>query len=194
MHDVHTQNPLSTGNTIALHGAIALKSTGFSPVERHAVAPAITLDLRGGWNGGTLKISITAHGTDGDHLTLPPTPVLWLNTKNLVLMSGSIPIGTASHPSVRHANQWTFTFNNNATTELVQSVAQAVAFTRSYSEPPDEDGRTVTFVATNAAGTFAATQTVSATTMDGSPTEPTTRQVAVLGGINDYIDVQGYRF
>lgn len=180
------QSSLSIGTT-------PVGGVGLNPVAQSTRAQSIILDLRGGWNGGTLKIKMASHSAKGDHLTLPPTSSLWLNTKNLVLMSGLMPIGVASHPSVYHCDEWIFTFNQHATTRLVQRTAQAVVFSR-QSDTTDHAQRNVTFVATNAAGTFAATQTVPSSTMDGSTPVPSHRNVAVLDGINDYLDVQGYRF
>lgn len=175
----------------------ALDSSKLPRPMHSTIAPRMVLDLRGGWNGGTLKVRVAAHSTQGDHLTLPPTPGLWLNTKTLVLMSGQTPIGTASHPSVYHCDEWVFTFNHHATTALVQRTAQSVAFTNHSAPQPHTahpTNRSMTFVATNAAGTFTATQTVPTATMDGSTVRPSHYQMAVLDGINDYIDVQGYRF
>lgn len=147
-------------------------------------AKVIPTEQRGGWNGGSLKVKIAAHSIEGDQLTLPPHQGIWL--EKTTLMHGQLPIGTANHSQVCGDQEWVFTFNLHTTTEMVQTTAQAITLV-SHDIHGTQPARTVTFVATNAAATFAITHTVTL----GTPQLPA--PLGVLEGINDYIDGCGYR-
>ena len=88
-------------------------------------------DGNAGWNGGSLKVQITANAEAADSLSLAATNPggtgIWLDTTGNKLMAGTTEIGSASAASVINGDAWSFTFNGNATNALVQDVARAVA-------------------------------------------------------------------
>ncbi|MGD9946984.1 MAG: LamG-like jellyroll fold domain-containing protein [Desulfobulbus sp.] len=145
-------------------------TTPFSEQTPVAVASSITInDIDGDadWNGGTLKVQITANNEAPDSLILPTTDpgggAIWIDGTNV--KTSTTIIGTASAASISNGTAWTFTFNANATNTLVQSVGQAVLFNNS-SNTPGTSSRTVTFTATDKNGTASvAPQTVSVATV-----------------------------
>ncbi|TLU83214.1 MAG: hypothetical protein FDX30_09175 [Chlorobium sp.] len=123
------------------------------------------------WNGGTLLVQITANAEAADSLSLPTSNPggngIWIN--GTTLMADSTQIGTASALSVSNGNAWTFTFNTNATNELVQAVARAVVFNNS-SDAPSLDDREVTFTATDSSAASTSTvQTITVTPVNDAP-------------------------
>ncbi|MFC7410597.1 cadherin domain-containing protein [Hydrogenophaga atypica] len=152
-------------------------STAFTEQTPTAVAPAITLsDDDGNWVGGTLMVQITGNPSGDDSLILPTTNPggsgIWLDViGGNLLMSGTTQIGTANGSSANGGAPfpWVFTFDSNATNDLVQDVARAVQLTNS-SNDPTTTARTVTFTATDAANaTASAIQTVTVTPVNDAP-------------------------
>ncbi len=154
---------------------VAGTTTLFTEQTPITVASTITINDTDGntdWNGGNLKIQITANNTASDSLLLPITNNggIWLNTVGNVLMSNTTAIGTANAASVSNGSAWTFTFNSVATNTLVQSAAQSIQFTNN-SDVPSTSNRTTTFTATDKNGNAGlATQTVSVTSVNDAPT------------------------
>ncbi|MEI6651370.1 MAG: FG-GAP-like repeat-containing protein [Chlorobiaceae bacterium] len=110
------------------------------------------------WNGSSLAVQITANAEAADHLTLPTAnpgnSAIWLDSNGKKLMAGTIIIGTADAASVSGDTLWQFTFNSNATNELVQSVVHALTFSNN-SDAPLSLPRTVTLTATDDLGASA---------------------------------------
>ena len=110
------------------------------------------------WNGSSLTVQITANAEAADHLTLPTTnpgnSAIWLDTNGKKLMAGTIIIGKAYAASVSGDTLWQFTFNSNASNELVQSVVHALTFSNN-SDAPLSLPRTVTLAATDDLGASA---------------------------------------
>ncbi len=108
------------------------------------------------WNGGSLRVEITANAEASDTLALPTTNPgnngIWLDSATASrLMAGMVVIGTADAASVTDATAWTLNFNSNATNELVQSVARALTFTSS-STVTTPAVRDITLTATDNSG------------------------------------------
>ena len=122
------------------------------------------------WSSGSLTVQITANAEATDTLSLatsnPGNNGIWVDTVTSKLMAGSLEIGTASAPSVSNSTAWSFTFNANATSTVVQNVALALTFNNSSDAPSTLD-RTVTFTATdNQAATASLTQTIKVTAVN----------------------------
>lgn len=183
--DGKVSSPVTKTLTVTINGvndAPTMGGTGTTTAATEQVpviiAPTVTIsDVDGDadWNGGTLKVGITANSYSYDTLTLPTSDPggngIWLDGTDL--KAGATVIGSASAASVSGAVVWTFTFNANATNALVQSVAQAVRYTADGDAPhPDgpADDRTITFTATDKGGlSNAVTQAVSVTGVDDPP-------------------------
>lgn len=101
------------------------------------------------WNGGNLKVQITADNTASDSLSLPTSNggAIWLDTAGNKLMSNTTQIGTADAASVSNGTAWTFTFTGTATSALVADTARAILFSNNSDDPGTS--RTVTFTATD---------------------------------------------
>ncbi|MFZ4524514.1 MAG: FG-GAP-like repeat-containing protein [Chlorobium sp.] len=114
------------------------------------------IDGNASWNGGSLKLQITANAEAADSLSLatanPGSNGIWLDVAaGNKLMAGATHIGTASSSSVSNGAALTLTFNTSATNLLVQDVARAIIFNNSSNTPGTAE-RTVTFTATDCAG------------------------------------------
>ncbi len=102
------------------------------------------------WNGGSLRVEITAKAEATDILALPTTNPgnngIWLDSTNgNRIMAGETAIGAADAVFVANATAWTLSFNSNATNDLVQSVARALTFTStSTATTPAERDITLT--------------------------------------------------
>ena len=150
-------------------------TTAFTEQTPIAVASSLALnDVDGDadWNGGTLKVQITGNNQADDRLTLGTTQTsdIWLDTSGNKLMANTTQIGSASAASASNGTAWTFTFNGNATSTLVQEVARAVKFDNQGNKPATSS-RTVTFTATDKnAAQAAATQTVTLSAVNDAPT------------------------
>ena len=114
------------------------------------------------WNGGTLKAQITANAETADYLTLPTANPggngIWLDTNGNKLMAGTTNIGTADAATVSNNSAWMLTFNENATNNLVQSVARAISIINSPDAQnviADMINRTITLTATDRGGNSA---------------------------------------
>ncbi len=138
------------------------------------IANLITVnDINGNtdWNGGTLKVQITANATASDILQLPSTNTggIWLNSAGNILMANTTAIGVASAMMANNANAWLFTFNAAATNALVQNTARAIQFNNN-SDAPDTSVRIVTFTASDKYATIASTtQAISIIPVNDAP-------------------------
>ncbi len=164
----------TSGNTITVSGYNAAPTvtaggtTAYTEKTPAAVASGITINDPDGdadWNGGTLKVQITANNEATDTLYLltgnPGGSAIWLDTSGNKLMAGSAQIGTADAASVTNGAAWTFTFNASATNALVQAVSRAILFDDNTTTP-SSSSRTVTFTATDKnSNANAGTQTVT---------------------------------
>ncbi|WP_417821546.1 cadherin-like domain-containing protein [Terasakiella sp.] len=148
------------------------------------------------WNGGTLKVQISANGTANDVLSIPDITG-GIHTDGVNLLNGTTIIGTlsASEGTVSGVTGLTITFNANATTTLVQDVVRAIKFNNTSSDP-SEAARTVSFtlndqysnqsvetrtlnvLKANAAPTFGEGASLSA--IDANVASPTGETVASL--------------
>jgi len=150
-------------------------STAFTEQTATAIAPAISLSDPDGdtdWNGGTLKVQITANASADDSLRLPTTNGggIWVDgIGSNTLYSGAIAIGTANASTVSNTTEWAFTFNANATNALVQEVARSIQFGND-SDDPATANRTITFTVADASSASAsASQTVTVTPLNDAP-------------------------
>ena len=127
-------------------------------------------DGNAGWNGGTLRVQITGHAEAADNLSMATAdPVgngIWLDTAGNRVMAGSLEIGTADASSAYGGDAWTFIFNANATSELVQDVARSLIFNNSDSTPGLGD-RGISFTVTDSA--LASASLVENVTVVNSP-------------------------
>jgi len=144
-----------------------------TPVAASSSVAINDLDGDADWNGGTLRVQITANNEAADSLSLSTTSSptgIWLDTIGNKVMSGMTGIGTADAASVSNGTAWTLTFNASATNALVQAVAQEVTFNNS-SDTPGTSDRSITFTATDKANGFAsATQILTVTAVNDAPT------------------------
>ena len=146
----------SGGNSISVLKNTSLQaSTSFIEQTPVVVSSDIVINDPDGdtsWNGGSLKLQITANAEVSDTLSLstsnPGGSGIWLDTNSNSLMSGSTIIGTANAASVSNGQAWTLNFNANATNALVQNVARAVTFNNS-SDTPGTANRSVSFTVTD---------------------------------------------
>ncbi|MEA2014200.1 MAG: LamG domain-containing protein, partial [Thermodesulfobacteriota bacterium] len=167
--DTSPEEPYNTSTLNRAPDVTAGGTTTFTgdPV---AVAGAITVNDPDGnseWDGGSIKVQITANSEAADTLYLPTSDpgsgAIWISTADV--KTGSTIIGTADPAtSVTNNTLWTITFNSSATNALVQSTARAILF-NNESDAPGTLPRTVTFTATDKHDAdMADTQTISFTT------------------------------
>lgn len=131
-----------------------------------AVTSTLTLTDPDGdtdWNGGQLKVQITANSQAYyDVLGLPSAPQgensIWLSPVGMIMADMTI-IGSANTSSALAGDTWVLTFNSNATNALVQDVVRAVFFFNN-SDTPSTLNRTVTFTAIDAGGLSASAEQV----------------------------------
>ncbi|MFZ4524955.1 MAG: SwmB domain-containing protein, partial [Chlorobium sp.] len=127
------------------------------------------------WNGGKLKVQITQNAETADRLNLPTANPggngVWLDTiSGSNLKAGTAVIGVADAASASNGTAWSFTFNANATNELVQSVAQALTFNNG-SDAPGVADRSISITVTDNGGASASTvQTVTVKAVNDIPT------------------------
>jgi uncharacterized delta-60 repeat protein len=122
------------------------------------------------WNGGSLSVQVSGNASSADSLSLASTTGIWLDTDGNKLMVGYTEIGTADAASVAGDAAWHFTFNENATDELVQQVARAITFNNS-SDTPSVLDRTITFTVADHLGADASVeQTVTVTAVNDPAT------------------------
>ena len=146
-----------------------------SPVHVSSDIVIYDPDGNANWNGGSLKVQITAHAEAADSLTIatsnPGANGIWLDVAaGNKLMAGILELGSASAASVSNGDAWSFSFNANATNALVQDVARAVVFSNS-SFTPGTNARSITFTATdNAFASASLVETVTVTAVDFAPT------------------------
>ena len=143
-----------------------LMNTSHSPISFTEQTPLLLFgnisitepDGNTAWHGSSLTVQITANAEADDHLTLPTTnpgnSAIWLDMNGNKLMAGTITIGTTDAASVSGDTLWKFTFNSNASNELMQSVVHALTFSNN-SDTPLSLPRTVTLTATDDFGASA---------------------------------------
>jgi len=211
--DVLAVNKTDNKLVVMLNSSASVAATSFTEQTPVAVVSDIVLndaDGNASWNGGSLKLQITANAEATDSLSLatanPGSNGIWLDVAaGNKLMAGATHIGTASAASASNSAAWTLTFNASATNLLVQDVARAITFNNS-SNNPSELERTVTFTATDSAGaaatlaqhitvaginelpTLTAFSAAIDTTTEDNPVEITFAELAAKG---DEADVDG---
>ncbi len=178
MSDVLALNKTDNKLVVMLNSSTTVATTSFIEQTPVAVVRDIVLndpDGNASWNGGSLKLQITANAEAADSLSLATANSgdngIWLDVASgNKLMAGTTHIGDASAASASNGAAWTLTFNTSATNLLVQDVARAITFNNS-SNNPSELERTVTFTASDSAGaaaTFA--QHITVTSVNELPT------------------------
>lgn len=143
------------------------------------------------WNGGRLKVQITANNTVNDTLSLPTTNegAIWIDSNGNKLMSGTTQIGTTTDVFVTNGTAWTFTFTSSATSAFVQATAGAILFSNSSDDPGTS--RTITYTATDKNNASASsTKTVSITAVNDAPTVGTNLGITVSEGSADTVIAQ----
>lgn len=159
-------------------------TTAFTEQTPVAAAGSITIsepDDDSDWNGGTLKVKISANSTTNDSLTLPTTNPgssgIWID--GTAVKEDTTQIAIASAASVSNSTEWTFTLNSSATDANVQKLGRAIFFNNS-SDTPNTTSRTVQFTATDKKSSAKSdTQTISITVANDAPT---------LSSFSTYID------
>ena len=132
---------------------LLVSATPQAPVH---IGTALTLSDPDGdadWRGGSLQVQISANAEAADTLSLPTSNSggIWLNPLGNLLMSYNTQVGTANATSVSNGSAWTFTFNDNASNDVVQSLVRAITFTHG-SDTPASALRMLTFTATDQLG------------------------------------------
>lgn len=161
-------------NSIVNHAPVLNTSikTTFTEQMPVSVSNSISINDADGnadWNGGSLKVQITANHTVDDGLALAKTNNggIWLS--GTTLMSNTTAIGSANATAVSNGTAWTFTFNAAASNALVQETARAIQF-NNISNTPNTVDRTVTFTATDKnTASASANQTVSVIAVNDAP-------------------------
>ncbi|WP_156949880.1 FG-GAP-like repeat-containing protein [Simplicispira psychrophila] len=152
-------------------------ATAFTEQTAIAASSSILISDADGdadWEGGSLKVQITANNEAADSLRLPTAnpggSAIWLDTSDNKVMAGTTQIGVADTAFVDNGAVWTLTFNTSATNALVQASAQAVQFNNS-SDTPGTGARTVTFTATDKnLGAVSGNQIITVTAVNDAPT------------------------
>jgi VCBS repeat-containing protein len=145
-----------------------------------AVDSAITIadadnSGNGNWNGGSLKVQITANADSHDVLALPTVNGGGIWNNGGTIQNNLTAIGTLSSTawaSAASGQALTIIFNGNATSTDVQTVARAVTFADTNNDP-STGTRTVTFTATDSSGASyngSATRNVVFTLKNDTPT------------------------
>ncbi len=134
---------------------LLVSATPQAPVH---IGTALTLSDPDGdadWRGGSLQVQISANAEAADTLSLPTSNLqnggIWVNPLGNLLMRGNTQVGTANATSVSNGSAWTFTFNDNASNDVVQSLVRAITFTHG-SDTPASPLRMLTFTATDQLG------------------------------------------
>ena len=162
----------SNAPVIAVANTTLTVTEGAAPSQIDATATLNDPDGNADWNGGTLRIQVTANADAGDEISIPDNVVGTINTSGTNILNGATVIGTlsASEGTVTGGTALTITFNANATNALVQDVLRAISF-HTTSDDPGTTNRTVTFTATDTNGVNAAeTRSVGVTTVNDAPT------------------------
>jgi Ca2+-binding RTX toxin-like protein len=149
--------------------------THFTEQTPVAVSSGMTVydtDGNGEWNGGELRVRITANAESDDSLSLPTVNLggigIWLDTTSNVLYAGDYAFGVANASSVNNGDALTFFFFGTVPNALVLEVVRAITFNNSSDAPGIAD-RTVSFSADwwNTGAT--AEQTVTITPVNDAP-------------------------
>ena len=174
-YQIAKEMPASLTISNAAPTIIADATTDFTEQTPLAINNAIAInDINGDtdWNGGTLKVQITANNSSDDNLTLSTinNGGIWLNTTGNVLMANTTIIGNANAATVSNGSVWQFSFNAAATNTLVQDTARAIQFVNN-SDTPSISDRTITFtVADKDAASSSAMQTLTIAAVNDAPT------------------------
>lgn len=145
-----------------------------------AVDPGITItdadnSGNGNWNGGSLKVQITANADSHDALALPTVNGGGIWNNGGTIQNNLTAIGTlssAAYVSAGAGNALTITFNGSATSADVQALARAVTFADTFTDPASGT-RTVTFTATDGSGAIynsSTTRNIAFTLKNDAPT------------------------
>uniref|UniRef100_Q3APC8 Nidogen, extracellular region n=1 Tax=Chlorobium chlorochromatii (strain CaD3) TaxID=340177 RepID=Q3APC8_CHLCH len=166
-------------NSVSVLTNISFLTTFYSGTVPVIVSPTITIDdadNRYGWNNATLGIQISTHADSDDMLHLPLTNAgdgsIWLHVSDAgyALMAGELQIASANSAKAEGDAAWIFTFNGEASSEMVQAVGQAILFSNSNTLDSFAE-RTVTYTVTDADGlSCSASQTVSVMVDELPPT------------------------
>jgi len=155
------------------------------------------------WSQISFNVQITTNADAADHLTLPTTNPgnsgIWLDTHGNLLMAGTVTIGSADAASVSGDTLWHFTFNDNATNELVQNVGHAIMFNNdsgTWSEAErgitltvsDNDGASAKVVADITMGPITDVQTQAGIAQDGYLAHALVWIDSNNNGVRDWID------
>lgn len=129
-------------------------------------AIAIT-DPDNNWNGGSLRIQITANAGATDQLSVNNVGGVALSGLNVQV--GGVTKGTINAATVSLGNPMTVTLNASATSADVQAIARAFAYSN-LSDSPSTTTRTATFTATDSFTAIAtATRQISVTAVNDLP-------------------------
>ena len=201
--DVVIGNALGTVSVFMNTSPVLGTTTIFSEQTPVALTPRLLVNDANGnsdWNGGKLKVQITANFEAADTIYLPNfNPggnAIWLDGNGNKLMAGTTHFGAADAPSVINGSAWTLSFNASATNALVQSTAQALHFNNT-SDAPGIGNRTVTFTATDVGGLHSTgTQNIKVAAVNDAPTgvvsiSGTATQGQTLTASNTLADVDG---
>jgi uncharacterized delta-60 repeat protein len=169
-------------------------ATSFTEQTPTRVSAALTLSDPDGdtsWNGGSLRVQITANAEAADQLSLatlnPGGNGIWLDRASNKLMAGITEIGTVAAPFVNNGDAWLLHFNANATNALVQEVARSVTYNNS-SDTPGTAVRTISVTAMDNSGASASiVQSVTVTPVNDLPT--LTLFNGAVAATNDYGEV-----
>lgn len=147
------------------------------------------------WDGGTLKVQITANNEAADQLTITDNAVGTINTSGTNILNGGTTIGTlsAAEGTVTNGTALTITFTANATNALVQQVVQAIHYSNT-SDNPGTVNRTITFTATDKnAASAVDTRTVVVSAVNDAPTNGGTfpTDIAVTEDVAGNVDLSG---
>jgi hypothetical protein len=170
-HPLMTVTVIATNTTptISINNETNLSYTENDPVTQiDALATTSDADGDADWDGGTLKVQITANNEAADELSILDNIGGTINTSGTNILNGATVIGTlsASEGTVTNGTALTITFNSVATNALVQQVVRALHY-RSTSDNPGTSNRTVTFTVTDKnAGSANDTRTVSVNAND----------------------------
>ncbi|MBF0212767.1 MAG: DUF4347 domain-containing protein, partial [Magnetococcales bacterium] len=150
------------------------------------------------WNNGSLTVQISANSEATDTIYLPTTNAdpannayCWIDGTDLKF--GAVTFGSVTTPSVTGATPWTFTFNGNATNQLVQQLAAEILYTNP-SSTPSVANRTLTITATDADGdtntSSSFLRVLPSDTLGGSATSGNLK-VVVSGGLTSVFRYNG---
>ncbi|WP_193771168.1 DUF4347 domain-containing protein, partial [Candidatus Magnetaquicoccus inordinatus] len=104
------------------------------------------------WNGATLKVQVSNNAFSADSLSLPSsnTGAVWNDGGTIRFDTTAIAtMVSAPYVAANNGASLTFTFNSDATTAMVQSLARSLLFADTATDPT-AGARTITFTVTEA--------------------------------------------